>query len=77
MSITLKHIELPVACRWEAYIEVEHEGVIFEVVFLFDAEGVEDHTIQYLINGEEINLDKCPEAVSNYVETLSYEDLFK
>lgn len=77
MSITLKLKELPVACRWEAYLEVEHEGVLFEVVFLFDAEGVEDHTIQYSIDNEEIDEKDVPEAVSNYVETLSYEDLSK
>ena len=66
----------PVACRWDGHMEVDYEGDTYAAEFLFDVEGVETHTVVYYVNGEELDEKEVPTAVSDYIESLSYRDMF-
>lgn len=76
MSLTVKKLEAPSPCRWEQFVEVEHNEVLFQVYFLFDIEGVEDHTIIYRINDEDVDEKNVPDEVTSFVEDFTYQGLF-
>lgn len=68
--------EKPVACRWEMTMEMFVNGQNLKVGFLFDEEGVEDHTITWWKHDKQImNEDIIPEMAFNYVRGLSYQEL--
>jgi hypothetical protein len=68
----------PTACRWETTLTIFNENKNYEVSFLFDEEGVEDHTIAYWIDDVQITDERVvPDEVTNYVMGLEYNDLMK
>lgn len=68
----------PTACRWETSLTIFSGGKTYEVGFLFDEEGVEDHTISYWVDDTQITDERVvPDEITNYVMGLEYNDLMK
>jgi hypothetical protein len=54
------------------------ESKTYEVGFLFDEEGVEDHTITYWVDDVQITDERVvPDEITDYVMSLSYDELTK
>jgi hypothetical protein len=68
----------PTACRWEMSLTIFSESKTYEVGFLFDEEGVEDHTITYWVDDVQITDERVvPDEITDYVMSLSYDELTK
>jgi hypothetical protein len=68
----------PTACRWETTLTIFNENKNYEVSFLFDEEGVEDHTISYWVDDIQVTDERVvPDEITNYVMGLGYNDLMK